>query len=358
MFRTICVGLIVTIAATVSAAAEDVDPEKFVWGINQNGLQAGGRILGKTEGLAPGDPVVVEFVLRNTSSEKKTLDIQQYDSNHPVFGSNGRIELNISGSSQKRVRHQIEPGEILAERAHRVSFDTTGLPVGQYRVTANSAFWIQAAPNQGTGIRFGKSIPFSIGIAAEKTLSQPKSEEDQSRKIYWGKPVSGLIAGARIVDAKSNWKDGEDMVAELFVHNSTDNEITVEYEIPPVASYWNLHLVTKDQQTVMLDSIWYTGRDSDFRRTISLKPGEQLPITGITTQVMKDNKPIEMKIESPMVRLLKEKTKFNYGDPKRLIAGRGEYFFNVAVTMHRTDIPDLTLVVSAGAVPFVVNESP
>jgi hypothetical protein len=313
MFRSIFGCLFLILVATVSSAAEDVDPDKYVWGIDQNGLQAGGRILGKTKGLTPGDPVVVEFVLRNTSNEKKTLDIQQYDSSHPVLGTNGRIELNIVGSSQKRVRHQLEPGKILVERQYRVSFDTEGLPVGKYHVTASSAFWIHSAPNRASGVRYGKSIPFAIGDGLAKKLSPPDPDKDQAKKIYWGKPVSGLIAGARMVTGKSNWKNGEDMVAELFLRNGTDQDITVKYEIPPAASYWNLHMSTKAQH-VRLDSVEFTGWTSKFRRTISLKPGEQVPITSIDARVLKDDKPIDMTIDGPKIRLLRKHVEFKYGD--------------------------------------------
>ncbi len=346
---------VIAAGIVVSINLYGVDPT-YIWGPRRGGLQSGARLLSASGKLQPGDPIVVEFVLRNTSDESKTIVIQQYDDTHPTLGTNNRIELNILGSSQRRWQHELGPGDLLKKRQYRVSVSTEGLPDGQYNVTANSAFWLTVKPNHGTGIPHSRPIPVTIGNPERTQLSSP--EPDLIDTIHWGGQVAGLMAGARMPDGKSQWKNGQRVEARMFLYNASENEIRLEYEIPAAAANWNLHLEHESKQYVRLDSTFFTGVEPQIRATVSVKPGETVQITGLERKVSIGGKePIDQLVSNPSIQLLEAPAEFQYGDPKRLIGGKGNYTFNSAITIHRDDIPDLTMVLSAGGIPFSVNES-
>jgi len=343
-------------ASSVHLAAEDDAERTYIWGKSQRGLQAGARLVSATGKLQPGDPVVVEFVLKNTSDEKKTLVVQQYDNTYPVLGENNRIELNILGNSQRRWQHELESGEILKKRQYRVTFSTEGLPPGNYNATASSAFWLKIKPNRGTGVSHGRPIPFTIGDPESTELTSPELNEDPERRVFWGGPVAGLIVGARFPEGKSVWWNGDDLEAQMFLYNATGRVIEVEYEMPAVPTDWNLHLRSHGGQSVRLDSTWFSGARPRITRDVAIEPGQQLPITGIEAEVSVGGSDAAVRlIAGPRIQLRKERTEFDHGDPKRLIAGKGAYAFHAAITMRRKDIPDLAMVLSAGAIPFEAN---
>ena len=133
----------------------------------------GAKLLSATGRLQTGDPVVVQFLLRNVSDAEQRVVLQQYDHMFPALGEDNRISLSVSGSSAQRYLHVLAPGEVLEERQYRVAVSTEGFLPGEYHATAQPAFW-QAKednPNAATGI--GRKVPirFTIGDSASISFS-------------------------------------------------------------------------------------------------------------------------------------------------------------------------------------------
>lgn len=347
--------ILMMLVVAMSATSLLADDATYIWGRDQRGMQAGARLLSVSGKLQPGDPIVVEFVLKNTSEEPQTLVVQQYDDTYPTLGADHRIELNILGSSQRKWQHKLAPGEILRKRQYRVTVSTEGFPPGDYHVTAGSAFWLSSGQNRGTGVSHGRPIPVTIGDPEAARLAQPPQDEDPAKAIHWGGPVAELIVGARFPQGKTAWKNGEDVQADLFLFNASAKPIHVRYEMPASPAEWNLHLTHESKQYVRLDYTWFTGASPHITRQVTVDPGEPLQITGIDAEVSVGGTLQKQRIGSPAVRLLKEKVDYQPGEPKRLIGGQGNYEFKAAITMHRPDIPDVSMVLSAGALPFQVQ---
>ncbi|MDA1055242.1 MAG: hypothetical protein O3C40_32880 [Planctomycetota bacterium] len=344
-----------SLAVSFFATTLLADEPTYVWGKDQRGMQAGARVLSATGKLQSGDPIVVEFVLKNTSDEEQTLVVQQYDDTYPTLGANNRIELNILGSSQRKWQHNLKPDEVLRKRQYRVSLSTEGFPPGNYHITAGSAFWLTADNNSGTGVPHGRHISITIGDPDSVRLSKPPTNDDLVKAIHWGDPVAGLIVGARLPGGKAVWKYGEDIQADLFLFNASEQPITVTYELPAHASDWNLHLSHESNEYVRLDSIWFTGVSPHVTRQVTVAPDQQIPITGIEAEVSVGGNIENKMIAGPTIRLLGEPVEFQPGDPKRLIGGKGTYTYHAAITMHRADILDAAMVLSAGDVVFSVH---
>ena len=338
-----------------------------VWGRShkRTGLTAGAKLLSATGKLQPGDPVVVQFLLRNDSAEEQTVVLQQLDS-HPVLGADNRVSLNVTANYPNRHQHILKPGAVLENRIYRVSVDTTGWPQGIYQLTARSAFWMSKKdnPNGATGIPHGKPISFTLGDPEEGQPASPPENADPKQKVHWGKPAAGISVGMRLPEGRELWPDDKVTIqGQMFAFNSTGKEIEFTYEIPFVPTDWSMHLTSRDHdQFVRLDSTWNTGIQPQKQRTIILRPGEVTPLTGIRADVMygilKEEGGWEKKtelIQGPAVNILATASKFKYGSPKRLIGQTGRFDFHAAITIRRKDIPDVTVVASSAPVPFEIE---
>lgn len=335
----------------------------IVWGVSRDGLVAGAKLLSATGILQPGDPVVVQFVLKNATDEEKTVVLQQFGGSHPVLGENNRFELNLIGNSQQKHQHTIQPGKILDERQYRVNVVTTGMPPGEYRITSSSAFWMvkEGKSNGSTGIPFRKEIPFTLGTSDSATVQEPPIANEPKKRIYWGKPVANLVLGMRFPEGRESWpNDGVDIEGQLFLFNACSEPIDLTYELPPTPADWNMHVTSRDHdKRVKLDSTWYSGLELRRTREITLKPGQSIPVTGVREKVSTggENPATEM-IGGPELRITKNKTEFKYGDPKRLIGQTGRFEFNSALTINVNGLTDLVVVASCKPVPFAVFDAP
>lgn len=351
----LCVLILATLSSMNLTSAAEHDPA-YIWGRDQHGLIAGARVLSATGKLQPGDPIVVEFVLKNTSDEEKTIVINGHSDTYPTLGSGNRIELNILSNSQQRNQYKLEPGETLKKRQYRVTVSTEGLPPGDYNITANSAFWLRKDKNSGTGVGHGKPIPVNIG-GDKPALTLPKEVDDPAVKIHWGKPTAGLILGARFPMGKASWVNGDDIETELFLFNVSDEPIKVELEFPPSPADWNVHLTHESGNYVRLNSTWRSGMSPTVRRLVTLDPHQQIKVTGIESDISTGGgKPSKHLIPNPAIRLLAEKTEPLPGHPKQLIGGEGKYEFHTSITARRSALHDITTVISAAPVPLTVNE--
>ena len=346
------------------------DPDSILWSKkNRNGLVAGAKLLSATGKLDPGDPIVVQFVLKNDSDKEQTFILRASDS-HPTLGADNRLELNVNGSSQNTFQHTLKPGEILEKRQYRVTVDTTGMPPGKYHITSGSAFWQtkKDKPNSATGIPFRREIPFTLGDPKLVKQKQPPVDENLETKIYWGKPSGNLILGMRLPKGRETWPEDQiDIQGQLFLFNAGDDEIELTYELPSNPADWNMHVTSRDNDKfVRLDSTWDTGIEPQRTRTITVPQWGRVAITGIRAEVTTDGKTVEEMtkgikrtavemIKGPTLRILKEETKFKYGDPKRLINQQGRFNFHAALTIHQSGLTDATIVASSAPVPFEIK---
>ena len=262
--------------------------ENIVWGPSRNGLVAGAKLLSSTSKLAPGDPVVVQFVLKNEAKEEQTVVLQAMTS-HPSLGGSNRLELGMVGNSQQTYQHTLKAGEILESRQYRINVSTTGMPQGEYHITSGSAFWMSKKdkPNQATGIPFRKKIPFTLGDPSAAKLKQPPEDKDSKAKTYWGKPAGSLVLGMRLADGRESWPDDEvDIEGHLFLFNAGEEPVALSYDIPPTPADWNMHATSRDHnKLIRLDSTWFTGLEPTRTRDLTLKPGEVVQITGVRGEV-------------------------------------------------------------------------
>ena len=350
------------VGQAVSAIGDKVEAaadEGILWSKKKrNGLVAGAKLLSATGKLKLGDPVVVQFVLKNGSDKEQIVVLQASDS-HPVLGSNNRLELNVLGKSQDTFQHTLKPGEILEKREYRVTVDTTGMSQGKYTITSGAAFWQtkQDKPNSATGIPFGRRIPFTLGDPNSVKRNQPPVDENPETKIYWGKPSGNLILGMRLPKGRQTWPDGPtDIEGQLFLFNAGEDEIELTYELPKNPADWNMHVTSRDNdKAVRLDSTWFSGFRSQRGRTVRIPPGKQISVTGVRAEVTTGGKIAEEMIKGPTLRILKEKTEFEYGDPKRLINQQGRFSFHAAITIRLAGLLDSVIIASSAPVPFEVK---
>ena len=334
------------------------DTSKIIWGKSRNGLVAGAKLLSATGELDPGDPIVVQFVLKNESADQTAVVLKRATDTHPVLGAENRLELNLAGSSLEKTKHTLEPGEILEDARYRVTVSTAGMAAGEYQITSRSAFWMEedGKPNQSTGIPFGKSIPFKLGTVDSKAPSQPPNDEEQ--KIHWGKPVGNLVMGMRLLDDRDSWPNNDvDIEGQLYLFNAGDKPIELTYELPPTPSDWSIHVTGEGNTFVRLDWTLFTGRELTRERNIKVAPGQSIPLTGIQGDVSTGGKePVDTLIKGPQLRIVKDKTKFKYGDPKRLVDQSGQFDLHAAMTVRIKELADSVIVLSSAPVPFKVAQ--
>ena len=56
------------------------------------------------------------------------------------------------------------------------------------------------------------------------------------------------------------------------------------------------------------------------------------------------------------MRIVKDQTKFKYGDPKRLVDQSGQFVLHAAVTVRIKELADSVIVLSSAPVPFKVAQ--
>ena len=92
--------ILLTLAATGLCGAQEAETapvskgdnaSMILWGRERDGLQAGAYLLNSTGWLQSGDPIVVQFVLRNISDSETTVIIQSFHDTHPILGENNRM---------------------------------------------------------------------------------------------------------------------------------------------------------------------------------------------------------------------------------------------------------------------------
>ncbi|MCA9066889.1 MAG: hypothetical protein KDA96_27670, partial [Planctomycetaceae bacterium] len=340
----------------ISAAASPQDHSpQIVWGPDRKGLQAGAKIIGHSTQLQPGDPLVIQILLKNTSNDVKTVVLQRPDQTYPTLGANQRLELNVIGSSQNRQQHELAAGEVLNSPQYRVTISTVGLPDGEYHATANTILWQANDNGGGTGIPLGKPIPFTLGDPTSVQFAKPPATLPDGQQISWGAPVAGLVLGARFSDENAEFTTRSRVAPVQYLCNLSGQTVEVNVEIPADPGDWNLHLTQNDPEKsyVQLNSVSYSGMRLQRYRRLTLKSGDVQQLTGVKAPILTGRSAAnaqseETEIPGPVIQVLPEKEEFKPGDPKQLITSAGRYIFHSAVTVRQPQMSDVTLVISAG----------
>jgi len=303
-------------------------------------------LLSTSDKFKVGDSIVVQYLLKNVTKERRTFVLRQIQGTHPTMGGDSRISMNIMGSSENRHQHTLAPGAVMEKRQYRVALNTQGMLPGVYTIDSRSAFWQvkEEEPNTATGIGRYLPIRFELSDPARKTpivYSKPPPAKNPADKIFWGKRVGGLIVGMRLPKGRTRWTSDSRIEAELFIRNVHREPISLTYQVPQTDE-WNMHVQTKDGKGVMLGRVWHTGIRRAVTRSLTLKPGEQVPLTdkrrdpGPTIQVAKAAKPMK------------------HGEPARLTTKQGSYAWRAYITVTQGKTPDLTMVIGSGPVPFEI----
>ncbi len=330
-------------SAVVDPAREDL----FTWGKVRQGWQVGVRLLGSRRSLDVGDPVVFQFALRNPTDEQQTVVIKQFDGIYPTLGADNRINLNITGSSQQKHQHTVEPGEVLEARQYRVVLSTEGLPPGDYHVSRTTPFWVphKEQANRSSGLSIRVPIGFTIGDPSKTKLSKLPSADNKEDQIYWGKPVAGLVVGMRISGGDFNQSLGSAIAGEMFVRNLSTREIEFEYEMPG-HSDWNTNMETHDGKHVNLNMVFYSGFRPRVTTRLKLRPFEQKQIFGVKGKQMP---------EGPMVHIVQDKKDLKGHAARSLVTSGGEYRWFAHLTIRQFAVTDLDMVIGSSGVPFLVK---
>lgn len=368
-FQSCCLSILALSTAGVFIEAAEPDHHvgthaaSVVWDQERQGWQVGAKLLNVTKVLEPGDPAVVQFLLRNVSDRERTVELRDFARTTPVLGAGNRINLNIS-SQGSRHQHTLAAGEILDEPQYRVTVSTQGLPPGVYELTAQPAFWQTKEGQSNSAVGIGRKIPLRITVGDPRgfAVASPPTDDDPKTRIYWGEPVMGLVVGMRLPQGQESWPSESRIEAELFVRNVSDRPIEFEYEIPG-ATDWNMNVERTDGARVRLDWVSYSGIRLRVTRSLKLAPEQQEPLTGITAEVRtaglaligRKPKSEKKRIPGPTLQVLREKSEFQPGDPRRLIATAGSFTWQAWITIRQARSGELPMVVGGNSVPFEIR---
>ncbi len=192
------------------------------WG-DRNGLLSGARLVLPEGGVHPGQPVVVEYRLKNVSAETKKLTCYvrsnwQYTT---LEAKNFIRDMGIS-TADSAIEITIEPGQEYIETSHKATIDTRGLSPGDYHVALGSAFWLPDSNDPGAKneIPHRGSIPLTILGDANRSHSV-----SLDKSIHWGDVISGLRLGAKFQNVANNFAVGDVVEADLWIANVTNQPI-------------------------------------------------------------------------------------------------------------------------------------
>lgn len=311
------------------------------WG-DRDGLLSGARLILPKDGLKPGQPLIVEYRLANVSREAKSLKCY-LNNGSQLFSLSQGNRIGGSGLDWHREPNllTIKPGEAFVDSTHLVTIDTKGLQAGVYQVALGSAFRYPDSmePNTIQEIPHRGSMKFElVGEFADNVKELPPSD------IQWGKPVSGLQVGARLVGNAKSIAIGEAIEADLFIANVTDQPIECSVATPHVSHGWLFEVIDSNGDAVMLE--WpdlpiFSPHEEDRVIPFRLAPGEIAPIT-VAGEALR-RRPT---LETDHKRL---------GSLPWLDTEGGAYSISYLVTARRPDIPSLRLEFVSGSVEFSVG---
>lgn len=332
------------------------------WG-DHNGLVSGARLILPRGGVHPGQPVVVEYRLKNVSIETKKLKCYVRSNwQYLTLESKNRIRDMGIDTSDKSIEITIEPGKAYVATSHTATIDTRGLSPGDYQVALGSAFWLPDADNQGTKyeIPHRGSMPLTILGEAKGAPARPLDNT-----IHWGDTISGLKLGAKFRRGTNSFAVGDAVEADLWIANVTDQPIECSIRLPHPMDGWLFNIENHLGNTIMLERppLISSPLPQQFYE-FKLAPGEVKALTGDQVEGQSDTfagrcakfeivTTVENRPRRPTVAAL------TWGDPTikgRLVTEGGNYSAIYNMTLERPDIPGMRIGLDTGNYAFTVGQ--
>ncbi len=322
---------------------------------DRDGLLSGARLILPEGGVHPGQPVVVEYRLKNVSAETKKFScFIRSNWQYITLESRNRIRDMGIDSSDRSIEVTIEPGKEFVATSHRATIDTRGLAPGDYQVALGSAFWLPAADKPGAKVEIPHRGTIPLTILGESKVS-PNSTLDNT--IHWGDTISGLRLGAKFRSGASNFAVGDVVEADLWIANVTSQPIECSIRLPHPMDGWLFNVENDLGDTIMLERppMISSPLAQQFYK-LRLAPGEVKALTGDRVE----GQPDPFAGRRAKFEIASGKGDQGWGDPSikgRLVTQNGNYSVIYNVMLERPDIPGLRIELDTGNYPFTVGQT-
>lgn len=321
-----------------------------------DGYRVGAKLLVKAGLLTSGEPLVVQYVLKNEAEEARSVELNAGDSIFPSLVAVNRIRFDFVPQYRKPESQTLQPGQTLQIPAHQTKLDTTGFPPGSYQVDAGEFYWLLDPENPQRRIPLRSSkleLPLTILPPDGSDRTPGGIGFPANDGIDWGKAVAGLQVGSRLLGDTNLFVPGSTPQIQLFVRNITTEVIDIDVFLPHLHDGWLLNVEDSQGDYVpldrnrIIDSI-YTPEQST---RLTIQSGKTVPLTGVARDVNESAR----EIVHSSFQVVKERPKADDWNNKRLVSKGGDYRTIHTVVMKRSDMPGVRLNVDSGKSAFRVS---
>lgn len=321
------------------------------WGA-QDGLLSGARLLLSEGGVQPGQPVTVEYRLKNVSTEPKQLNCYvRKNWDYITLETNNFLRDMGINSSDETIEINIEPGKEYVLTSHTATIDTTGLLPGEYHVALGTAFYYPDAKAPGTKheIPHRGSMPFKVLGEANANVAQ-----SLDKSIHWGEAISGLRLGAKFSNATDSFDVGDVVESDLWLANVSEKTIECSIRLPHPSDGWWLNIANDQSEPILLERepLLDIPFPQEFYK-LTLAPGEVKPLTGDRIEGQPEKfagRRAKFKIVSKIV----DRGVTDFSIKEHLVTEGGNYSARYHVVLERPDVPGLRIELATSNVPFAV----
>lgn len=320
-----------------------------------DGLLSGARLIIPNDGVTSGQPVVVEYRLKNVSSESKKLTcFIRGNREHLVIDCNNCIcDIGV-GIPDTSIEITIDPGSEYVANSHLATIDTHGLSPGKYQVALGSAFFLSDETNPTTKREIPHRGSVSFTIVGKSDTTTALTLDNQ---IQWGRTVSGLRLGAKFRAPAMNFAVGDVAKADLWIANVTTQPIEFSVRLPHPMDGWLFNIKNHLGENIMLErppliSIPFP---QDFYH-IKLAPGEAKVLTSERIEGQSN----VFACSPAAFEIVSKSDSQTWGDNSiraHLVARGGAYSANINVLIDRPNVPGLHIELETGNCLFTVGES-
>lgn len=323
------------------------------WG-EQDGLLSGARLILLDGGVQPGQPVTVEYRLKNVSTEPKKLNcyVRKNWDYITLESKNFLRDMGIN-SSDETIEINIEPGREYVLTSHTATIDTTGLLPGEYHVALGTAFYYPDAKNSGIKheIPHRGSITFKVLGEANPAVAQ-----SLDKSIHWGESISGLRLGAKFYNVTNSFAVGDIVETDLWIANVSEKTIECSIRLPHPSDGWWVNVENDQGEAILLErepliSIPFP---QEFYK-LTLAPGKVKLLTGDRIEGQPDDfsrRRAKFKIVSKIV----DRGVTDYTIKEHLVTEGGDYSAKYHVILERPDVPGLRIELDTSDVLFTVSK--
>ncbi|HUG20713.1 MAG TPA: hypothetical protein VMM56_17120, partial [Planctomycetaceae bacterium] len=323
-----------------------------------DGFRTGARLVAKEGRITGGEPLEIQYLLKNETDIAQTLDFVRSKPAFPSLEEENRIDLSLFPAHDKPQTRTLQAREVWEDSQNRVSIDTTGFPAGEYVVWIQN-FFLRPDPddsNRKTGIPIRRSIsvvidPSKASVAESEATNSPTEKSNDPDNIAWGKSVAGIQVGSRFVGESREFPIPSEPQLQLFVRNLTRTPIEIDVLLPHPNDGWLLNVENDRGEHAMLQRTPISSFWPEQSYRLTLAPGETIPITGAERTV--NFGPTNVKHAT--FGIAKEKPSEGFWNGGILITNGGRYQAKLTMSFKRVDMPGLRLRVDAVAAPFRVN---